>query len=236
MMRAGLALVAMLVACGRHHFDVVDSVSDARNADSAMPDADVPCAQSPCQLVLPQCGCGSGLMCQRTGATTETRGCVTIGTIGADGACSVDADCIPGYLCVNFGGPISRCHAYCEQDGDCASGLQCAGYFEGVGTGMCGSTCTLEGGCPSGTACKVPLAGDFDSAGPAPTPTCADPSGANAGAGCTTSMDCAAGLFCDNGVCAPMCRMNGTLPCVSGTCVQPLAPIFLANVEHGVCR
>jgi hypothetical protein len=236
MKRVVLALVATLVACGRHHFDTVDGMNDAGERGDSSVDAEAQCAQSPCQLVLPQCGCGSGLMCQRTGPTTETRDCIPIGTIAADGVCSLDADCIPGYLCVNFGAATGRCHAYCEQDSDCAVGLQCAGYSEGVGTGLCGSTCTLEGGCPSGTACKVPVAADFDSAGPAPTPTCADPGGASAGGGCTTSMDCAAGLFCDNGICAPMCRMDGTLPCATGSCVQPIAPIFLGNVEHGVCR
>jgi len=216
--------------------DVGDAdISDADVAD-APSDAGPDCVADPCVIVLPQCGCRTGEMCQRTGATTDERGCVPEGSIAADEVCPLDAECVPGHACLAMPTGSPRCHQYCDDDTDCAPGLECASYDEGVGIGVCGSTCTLEGGCPGGATCKVVLAYDFDSANPVALPVCAAPGAAADGDPCATSIDCAAGLHCDGANCRPMCRQDGSLPCASGTCQADLAIIRLGNVEHGFCR
>jgi hypothetical protein len=237
-MRSRWLLLLLLAACGRLGFEsrLGDTDGSVVPQDGSMPDDATFCMSDPCTLV-PQCGCPSGMACHRTGATTETRGCVAEGSAGPDDPCSVDVECTGGHVCVAQAVDSGRCHRYCASDTDCAPGLACANLVEGVGVGLCGSTCSLASGCPAGSACKVILAVDFDSAGPVAVPLCGDPGGAGAGAGCGSSLDCAAGLFCDDGgVCRPMCRFDGTLPCTSGACTDPLAPIKLGGVVHGFCR
>jgi hypothetical protein len=231
-------LFLLLAACGRLGFEARSGTpdTDAPIAGDAAVDAEV-CISDPCTLVLPQCGCPEGKACHRTGATTETRDCVTEGTARADELCGGDDECVAGHVCIAQAVDSGRCHLYCAADSDCPPGKDCADLVEGVGVGICGSACTLEGGCPGNIACKVVLSIDFDSAGPVAFPLCADPNGAASGATCGSSLDCAGGLFCDDaGVCRPMCRFDGTLDCAAGTCTEALAPIVLGGVTHGFCR
>lgn len=208
---------------------------DATVAPDAPPDAAV-CSESPCRLVVPQCGCPAELMCQRVGATSDVRGCIATGTLPPDALCSNDGQCVPGYACLTADGVTGRCHRYCAGDGDCSSGLACAKYIEGSTVGVCGSSCTLESGCPVGSACKVLLLVDLDSTEPVVAPTCTDQVGASAGAPCTSSFDCAPGLFCDADVCRSLCPLAMTTPCTTGTCMPVIVPIVLGGVEHGVCK
>ena len=230
-------LLLLLAACGRLGFEARSGTSDAMgDAQVDAVDAEL-CISDPCTLVSPQCGCKPGEACHRTGPTTETRGCVPEGSALADEVCSVDVDCAAGLVCVAQAVDSGRCHRYCAGDADCPSGLGCAQLVEGVGIGLCGSTCTLDGGCPAGTACKVVLSNDFDSAGPVALPLCAEPAGSGAGTNCQSSLDCAPGVFCDEGgVCRTMCRFDGTLDCAAGTCTAALAPIVMGGVDHGFCR
>jgi hypothetical protein len=208
-----LAIAA--AACGRLEF-TNEHRPDSRTPDG-QPAVDAAfCAESPCSIV-DKCGCESGQACQRTGATTDERSCITAGAATADEACSLDAECAAGFACVAVLGLEGRCQGYCAGDGDCATGLQCAELTEGVGIGICGSTCTLEGGCPVGNACKVELVVDFDSADAVAFPVCVPPAGGGVGTACK-------------------CRFDGSLPCATGTCMQVEALIFLGSVEHGVCR
>jgi hypothetical protein len=229
--------VLLLAACGRLGFESRLADPDAGVGQDTMLDSPSFCMSDPCTLVLPQCGCPSGKACHRTGATTDTRECVAEGTATADELCGEDVDCVGGHLCAAQSANSGRCHLYCAGDADCAPGLSCAQLTEGVGVGLCGSACTLDAGCPAGSTCKVVLAFDFDSAAPVAVPLCGDPTGGGSGAGCGSSLECAADLFCDDaGVCRPMCRFDGTLDCTTGSCTNPLAPINLGGVGHGFCR
>jgi hypothetical protein len=227
----------LLLGCGRLDFESQPRADGGVTVDSPA-DGAAFCQATPCKLTLDQCGCPGGQACQRTGATTDERGCIAEGTAAPDEPCSLDAECVAGYACINFLGGSGRCQRYCAGDADCGPGLECAQLVEGVGIGLCGSTCTLTGGCPGTDACKVLLANDFDTVGAAAVPACVPPAGATAGTTCNSTIECAAGLFCDltPHVCSPMCAFDGSLNCASGACTRVEAPIFLAGIEYGVCR
>jgi len=228
-----------LAGCGRVNYEPIADASDdsVDAADGAVVIDAGPCSATPCEILLPQCGCASNQMCQRTGATTDERGCVPLGTVTRDNVCMLDSACEPGHLCLANTTNAGACHLYCNDDADCAPGIECAKYDEGVGLGVCGSACTLEGGCPAGTACKVNLTFDFNTAGGVALPFCGDPGGGPAGAACGSAQDCAAGTFCDEmGVCRTMCRQDGSLLCATGTCTDAIVPIRLDNMLHGFCR
>jgi hypothetical protein len=239
---AGLGIVVVLVsaACGRIGFGIAENSSDGGRdggRDGVMIDDDgaLVCGESPCRLVLDQCGCGAGQACQRVGATTDERACIANGTAPADGACSLDLDCVAGHACVGSG--AGRCQRYCASDADCGQGLECAQLLEGVGIGFCGSTCTLDGGCLGADTCKVIFAFDFDASEPVAAPVCQPATGATTGTACSNSLECAPGLICDPNatVCRPLCRFDGSLDCTSGACTLTVAPIVLGGVEHGIC-
>lgn len=216
-----------------------DSGETAVDAGLAAPDAGAadagpPCSEAPCRLVSPQCGCAAGSACQRTGATTDVRMCVREGAALFMEECANDAACTAGHACLTVGTPTGVCQTYCYTDADCP-GTSCGRLVEGTDVGVCGTTCVIGSGCPTGFVCKVILANDIDSAGPVAAAVCADSSGGGIGATCTSSLDCAGGLFCDDR-CRALCPMGGP-PCPPGeACVAVLAPITLGGVSYGVCR
>lgn len=229
-----------LTACGRINYDRIGEPDDGGidgTPDTVIGDDAPACVADPCVLLLPQCGCADTQMCQRTGATTEERTCVARGSVPVDQGCTLDALCVPGHACLAYTATMGSCHLYCDDDTDCAVGLECARYDEGVGVGVCGSACTLDGGCGAGNACRVNLVFDFDSGGGVALPMCAPSAGAAIGQACVGGVDCAAGAFCDEmGICRAFCRKDGSLPCATGTCTDPIVPVRLGNVLHGFCR
>jgi len=175
----------------------------------------------------------AAVACRAAGPRADGEACTTggdcVGGICAAGQCSRDCQvpsvpCAPGMRCTQFNDG-RFCFTACEADADCAQGAFCDDSFvEGptcfrrgaggtsarcardldcesgrCGDGQCLADCTVSA-CPVGTAC-VDVAGGARCA-PYPRPARSE---------CTEDADCAAGLVCGAGRCAPACREASAL-------------------------
>ena len=99
----------------------------------------------------------------------------------------------------------------------------------GADVGSCASACEPTGGattgCPVGLGCKVVLGERLEDMTAAHGALCAAPGGAAEGGACpTSSLDCAAGLYCAASVCRRVC--STAADCMApATCVA-LVPAF----------
>jgi hypothetical protein len=215
----------------------VDAPSDAW---AALDDAGA-CAESPCRVLSPQCGCAPGAGCAPE--VDGTRVCSPRGVAGEGALCVTSADCAPGLNCGKFGGrePPGTCVRYCGSAADCASGGSCTQLSPPVaGLGLCALDCdpVAQTGCAAGTACFVfPVPSVPDGAAVLGS-ACSAPTGLAEGAICTRPRECAPGLTCaDTGGelrCRPQCEVGGA-PCVSGTCASYTTPLRHSGREYGVC-
>lgn len=193
------------------------------------------CAEAPCKLVTPQCGCAGMEQCSLN--DTGMRHCIPAGTVSIGGACSDVAGCAPGGLCA--GSPnVNRCLQFCNDDGDCISGGRCVielvdGNDQPIpNVTLCSEICDpiLATGCPvPGTGCQ-----------PAEGYTICVDSGAGGDLDpCTRNADCAPGFGCiDNGtgvVCLKWCNLNADA-CPFGTFCNGLnPPLVVGGTTYGIC-
>jgi hypothetical protein len=258
--RRGAALtiaIALSIGCGRLEYATSDGGQggldaadrDASRADGgpdararAVGDSAVDggadggvCAESPCRLVAPQCGCATGEMCQRVIAGSTTRSCVGPGVTPAGQACAVSTDCEPGTGCLMAtAGAGGQCQSWCVESASCAPG-ECMRLAAGTDVGLCASGCDPFGaaltGCPTDLACRLLPGARFDDLAAAYVTMCAPLGGAGELGTCTDSRDCAPGLFCDVDVCRTICRTMAE--CAVGETCRSLAP---PATELGVCQ
>lgn len=202
------------------------------------------CAESPCRLVAPQCGCGAGEGCYVNGS--GARSCATAGTEGEGQTCSGETACRAGHLCVGIAG-TAFCSRFCNTDTDCTGGpgsLCLLTLNDGSGGALPGVTlCTIAcnpaaaTGCPSGMACAIYQ----ESAGAMRTFTgCRAAGTGTAGSPCTTEDDCQPGYFCaDAGLgneCIRWCTYPSGVECGGRTC-NPFADggLYVGATQYGYC-
>lgn len=202
------------------------------------------CADTPCRLVGPQCGCPGAQGCYLSGGS---RLCTTAGSTAIGATCSGLFSCVPGGICINVarsGTAVNMCNRFCNADSDCAGGLCIYTLDDGAGGSVpgvtiCSTSCNpvTRTGCPSGTACTIFResmgAMRFFS-------DCMAPVGAGGqGSACTDQEDCQAGFGCVGmpGQCLQWCTGVGT----RGTCPLGLlcygftTPITVGGTTYGVC-
>jgi len=252
-----LSVVVLLASgCGRVEYDAVDG--DASSLDAAdvsldsdtggrdaiadtAPDTSVdatpdtgPCAEDPCRLFLPQCGCASGQMCGWN--TFGPRQCVAPGTGLAFDGCARDHECVPGGGCIFLGPGPGVCQTFCEATAACPADSECVRVSWPDPVGICSALCdpVAQTGCPSPTSCGIGLA--FAVPGDAVTPVllCA-----NAGPGdiddpCSGPLDCGPTLACYGDRCRPICRMGDASTCAT-TCGAFAPPTVVGTIEYGAC-
>lgn len=114
------------------------------------------CAETPCRLLVPQCGCLAGQMCQRTVPGDVFRECVSEGATAAGEVCTDSLDCQAGHSCVFQGTGDGVCAAFCGSAADCPPSTEClelALMTEPIGS--CSATCNpLDGsGCAGTLSC-----------------------------------------------------------------------------------
>jgi len=214
------------------------------SASSAASSTSGGCADSPCKLTAPQCGCPANEQCTIAGFA---RTCGPVGTIAGGQACTGGSSCVPGSLCVG-GGSVGVCAVFCATDADCAAtgGICALGLNDGQGGTipnalLCSSNCNLttSAGCPAGTGCQLgqEQGGQMrwdafcSSAGTLTKDQPCDPS---VGQFCAPSFGC----FSTN-TCLQYCNVGG--PCPAGQTCSPLQdqnfnPIILQGNEIGVCQ
>jgi hypothetical protein len=191
------------------------SSSSSSSASSSSSGA---CAESPCKLVQPQCGCAAGQACTIDGSPQGTRVCVAAGSTPIGGECTGN-ECVPGAICVQTTPSISTCVKYCSTDSNCtAPGGLCiitlndgsSGQIPGVT--LCTENCdpSTNTGCPvAGTACGLAQ----ESMGQMRLLTrCSDSGSGTQGAACVDDGDCAPTYGCFNAgttQCLKYCKVGG---------------------------
>lgn len=198
------------------------------------------CGESPCRLVLPQCGCSAGQACILEGGA---RRCATAGTRTEGQACTAATDCAAGLACVNFSSgptPIQMCSRVCAGDSDCSGGGSRCLLGLADGTQLCTRACNpvRQTGCAPGLACAV-----YGDGGGGFVTDCAGPTGGGIdGASCLDDTDCEAGYLCIDvdgfgfTTCNHWCNAVTGEGCdIFTTCYPFTTPAVAGGVEYGVC-
>jgi hypothetical protein len=117
------------------------------------------CAESPCKLLLPQCGCTTGQGCYVD--DQQKRTCLAAGKIALGEPCppNNDTQCVPGTMCREHkvaGESSFFCTKMCASDADCGVGAVCLDTIvKGVRT--CTASCdpVAQTGCNAQTKCVI---------------------------------------------------------------------------------
>lgn len=202
------------------------------------------CAEAPCKLVSPQCGCDAGKMC--TIDNTGARVCHTEGATALGQICSGLYSCETGSLCVQTSSTTSLCTKYCDADNQCSGGICLIqltdpnnpnGVLQGVT--LCTDSCdpVTASGCPAGQGLSCQLYQEQD--GQMRTFTLCSGSGAvGQGGTCTKNEDCQVGSACFtvggmSQECLKYCKVNSP-SCPAGTACQDIM-LNYNGVEYGAC-
>jgi hypothetical protein len=205
------------------------------------------CAETPCKLTEPQCGCASGKEC---GISNFAVACVKAGTKGWGTACSNQFDCGPGFICLG-GGTTDLCVKFCDTDADCTQmgGICAVQLSDGTATGsipgvqLCSNACdpTKNTGCPTGMTCRI---GQEQSGQMRWFGICSASGTAGEAQSCTRGTDCKARFDCflTNGAdeCFEYCDADLNNCPAGQTCSAlvdaNMAPIVLNNKSIGACQ
>jgi hypothetical protein len=198
------------------------------------------CAEDPCKLVPPQCGCVTGEKCSLGADGAE---CMPDGTIDGGQQC-LGSGCKAGYVCADFVAPPETCHQFCNDDADCeAPGGACVLSLTISGTteytvDLCSENCNplTNDGCPvPGMRCDV-----IRDEGPPERffSMCLPAGSAGQAQACSGLADCAPGLSCftvnNDSLCLTWCdRSNPSCP--TGSCYPTNPVTTIGTTEYGVC-
>lgn len=204
------------------------------------------CAEDPCKLTVPQCGCAAGEQCSVSGSS---RACVPGGNTPNGQPCA-NAECSPGLLCASTGpGVTSTCNKFCDSDADCVApgglcliGLNDPNQNPIPGVTLCTESCdpTTNIGCPAAaTSCQV----GSESGGQMRFFTrCLGAGAGKQGTTCASSADCAPKFGCFNTTnpmavkCLKHCKASAPNGCPAGTqCVFSQPPELVGAEEYGAC-
>lgn len=206
-----------------------------------------PCAEDPCRLVEPQCGCGADEMCTIVDGQGG-RDCAPEGTRTPGQQCGTGlGDCEAGALCVYVfdAGETLSCARFCESDAQCdGQGSVCALGLTGVDdVSLCSQNCDLvsSSGCAiAGTKCGA----GYDDAAQRNFTVCVGAGTGTAQAICNNETNqCAPGFEClrtnettETYRCFKWCS-TAAPGCPDGlTCQTDFdPPLTVGNVTYGVC-
>lgn len=204
------------------------------------------CAEDPCKLVAPQCGCGVDEQCSLDGNAERT--CVPAGDVPWKEVCAPGTECEPGNLCVTVAGK-SVCAKYCADDAQCGGpgGLCIRTLNDANGDPipdvlLCTESCdpATNMGCPAqATSCQLGKEQD----GQLRFFTLCLASGAGTqGASCMANADCAPTFGCFNDgvsdMCLKYCKINAPNCPAGAQCIEitiGMEPVFIGNEQYGAC-
>ena len=204
------------------------------------------CAEDPCKLTVPQCGCPAGEQCSINGST---RACVPSGNTPNGQPCA-SAECSPGLLCASTGPNVtSTCTKFCDGDADCVApgglciiGLNDANQNPLPGVTLCTENCdpTTNIGCPAaGTSCVV---GQEQGGQMRFFTRCLGSGAGHQGATCVSNVDCAPKFGCFTTTnpaavkCLKNCKVSAPNGCPAGTKCTFFQPAELVGAEeYGAC-
>jgi len=203
---------------------------------------DATCAESPCRLVAPQCGCPSGQAC--TLAAGGSRSCRTEGSNDESERCD-SGGCLAGLACVDVsltGTEVPLCKRFCDSDADCTGGpgSVCLAELGTTGQDICTSSCepASQVGCPANSYCGL----FTETATGRRLTDCSGPVGTGGqGTPCAGSEECQKGFTCATidslQQCARWCRRSplGGECAFGETCIGFMDPLVFNSVEYGVC-
>ncbi len=206
------------------------------------------CGESPCRLVAPQCGCGTGQGCYLAGTT---RSCNPAGSAAEGAACAAVNSCAPGLACLNVSRSttaVNQCMRFCASDADCSGAGSICVYTIDDGAGgmvpgvrVCSRGCDpiTSAGCTTSASCQI----FQETAGSMRYFTdCMAPVGAGGqGASCADSTQCQRGFIClgTPGTCLRYCNAPGTIAgggcSIFEACYGFTTPLIVGATEYGVC-
>jgi hypothetical protein len=236
-------------ACGRACVDTKTDRANCGACGNACPDGECVdgacggvCTESPCKLLIPQCGCPTGQGCYVD--DNSVRGCLKAGTKAEGATCADDTECVPGNVCQERrkeGKAIRLCTRWCTADADCKAGDGSICIVEErKGYEGCSTACNpvLQTGCPAASKCAItqtPQEETYTNCVPL------DGTGQQ-GAPCTLGSNaCAPGLFCvgtqtAGGLvtyCAKYCRTQAD--CLPGTTCDGKQALKGTTTAYGAC-
>lgn len=202
------------------------------------------CAESPCKVVAPQCGCDGGDMCSID--LTGVRVCHAPGATANGEVCTGLYSCETGSLCVQTSSNKSLCAKYCDADNQCSGGLCLIQLTDpnnpnGVlpNITLCTDSCdpVSGSGCPVGQGVGCGLYQEQDGQMRVFT-LCTGAGGGGQLAACTANEDCQAGFACftvdmATQECLKYCKVNNP-SCPAGAACQDIG-ISYNGVAYGAC-
>ena len=202
------------------------------------------CAEAPCKVVEPQCGCDGGDMC--TIDVDGLRVCHAPGDVALGEVCTGLYSCETGSLCVNTSSTKSLCTKYCDDDSQCAGGLCLLqltdpnnpnGVLQDIT--LCTQSCdpVTSVGCPAGQSLGCQLYQEQDGQMRVFT-LCAGAGNGGQLATCTTNDECQAGFACftvnmATQECLKYCKVNNPV-CPGGAACQDIGLVY-NGVAYGAC-
>ncbi len=200
------------------------------------------CAEDPCKLVSPQCGCDAGDACTVNGS--GERACGPAGTATVGQACNATTGCAAGTACIGYGPALNSCSAFCDTDADCeAPGGLCAITVGAIpGVTFCSANCDLiaSAGCElPGLSCQFGVRDGTD-----PFTLCAPSGDGVQDTPCTETSECAPGFLClqtqVDERCFKWCDAvlqdcPGGLTCQAVE-IEAGVPLVIGNTTYGACN
>ncbi|MCS6911924.1 MAG: hypothetical protein RMK29_10565 [Myxococcales bacterium] len=186
--------------------------------------------------VVPQAGCPPGqkctthdaltTICDPTGMSLRGQSCTVMGGVDS---------CAAGHVCIDEGGGLSQCRAFCRTSMDCGDPRSFCDFA--LGATMAFRVCTQPCnaiypgvGCSAGLACVAYGLERTDCQAPGPS---------DAGQPCISVRDCKGGMACIGpagaSVCRRICRRGDPSTCPAfHLCVDVQAGAFVWPT-YGVC-
>lgn len=198
------------------------------------------CAESPCKLVDPQCGCPNGKACSIN--AMGSRVCVAEGPAMWNNACGAGNQCQAGTVCLSTPGAPGTCYKFCASDADCQApgglcviGVNDANMMQIPNLTLCSANCDpiANTGCSQVPGLKCTI-GQEQAGQMRDFSECIAAGAGTQGASCAKEQDCAAGYACltTNGGASYNCYKycNVIAPACGG--IMNCSPITDANKKN----
>lgn len=214
--------------------------ADARQdaTSDAATDAPGACAESPCRLAAPQCGCPSDRTCQWS--SSEGTHCAPIGAAGVAEPCNDELECGRGLTCIwwpdRAGG--GACTLWCDEDADCSLGAICAQVSVVTTAGVCTASCDplTSAECAGELVCHLLRRRRFEDGVTKDVDVCRRAGTAAQGESCSSPADCVGGATCVGSACAAYCPVGDPTSCPAGLTCASTPSWTLRGVTYGTCR
>jgi hypothetical protein len=207
------------------------------------------CAETPCKIVPPQCGCAADEQCSVGDPTADNpngRFCDVAGDTPVGEACNNGVKCVEGAMCVNAGG-LSTCLEFCANDTNCdAPGGVCLITLEdGTATIPDATLCSTNCDPASNVGCDVAGSGCVIGKDPTSAKTfsiCVGTGAGTQGVTCTSNASCAPTFGCftvgTEQKCLKYCGYSplGAACPLDTVCTPFTEQLVLGMQEYGACQ